>query len=297
MRHRWQRRDLLGAGAALVAGAWVSRPLYGRTSPDREAGGKMKLGLVSYNVAKDWDLDAVLKNCAAAGVQGFEARTTHAHGIEPSLSPERRKEIRKRFEDSGVALWGLGTTCEFHSPDPDVVKRNIETCGEFVRLAGDLGAKGVKVRPNGLRKDVPAEQTLEQIAEALKPCGDVGKEHGVEIWVEVHGSETQKPANMRSIMERCDHPNVGVCWNSNPGEAEDGSIARAFDQLQPWIMSVHINDLWGRYPYRELFRRLKETGYDRYTLCEVGAPIHPDSGATFLKCYRGLWEELQKAVA
>ena len=45
----------------------------------------MKLGLVSYNVARDWDLPTVLKNCAAAGIAGFEARTTHAHGIEPTV--------------------------------------------------------------------------------------------------------------------------------------------------------------------------------------------------------------------
>ena len=291
------RRELLGVGAAMLAGGWAGSSLPGGAAETAQSakGGRMKLGLVSYNVAKDWDLGAVLKNCKAARVEGFEARTTHAHGIEPSLSPEARKEVRRRFKESEVALWGLGTTCEFHSPDPEAVNRNIETCKTFIRLAHDLGAKGVKVRPNGLPKDVPPDQTLRQIAEALKPCGDFGGEQDVEVWVEVHGAETQKPANMRRIMELSDHPNVGVCWNSNPGEAEGGSIARSFETLRPWIRSVHINDLWGTYPYRELFRLLRASGYDRYTLCEVGAPIHPDSGATFLKCYRGLWEALQAA--
>ncbi|MBW3625429.1 MAG: sugar phosphate isomerase/epimerase [Armatimonadetes bacterium] len=312
MEKKYNRRDALAAGAMFVggiAGSWAASPAHsrekdrpkqsgqakqGQETPGKEGRTKMKLGLVSYNVAKDWDLPTVLKNCAAAGVEGFEARTTHAHGIEPSLSTERRKEIRRQFADAGVTLWGLGTTCEFHSPDPDVVKRNIETCKEFVRLAQDLGVKGVKVRPNGLRKDVPPETTLKQIADALRPCGDYGRERGVEIWVEVHGAETQKPANMHRIFELTDHPNVGACWNSNRTDIEDGGIGKAFDLLRPWILSVHINDLWGDYPYRDLFRRLNASGYDRYTLCEVGAPIAPDSGATFLKCYGGLWEALQR---
>jgi hypothetical protein len=34
-------------------------------------------------------------------------------------------------------------------------------------LAHDVGASGVKVRPNGLPKEVPVEKTLEQIGRAL----------------------------------------------------------------------------------------------------------------------------------
>ena len=52
----------------------------------------MKLGLISYNVAQDWDLPTVLKNCKAAGIEGFEARTGHKHGIEPTC---RRSAARK----------------------------------------------------------------------------------------------------------------------------------------------------------------------------------------------------------
>ena len=254
----------------------------------------MKLGLVSYNVAKDWDLPTLLKNCQAAGVEGFEARTTHAHGIEPSLPPARRREIRQQFADAGVALWGLGTVCEFHAADPAVVQKNTEDCKAWVALAQDLGVRGVKVRPNGLRKDVPAEKTLEQIAAALKTCGQSAADGGVEIWVEVHGAETQKPAKMRRIMDLCGHKSVGICWNSNRTDIENGSIKEAFDLLHTHLRSCHINDVWGDYPYRELFGRLRATGYDRFTLCEVGTPVHPDSGVPFLKCYRGLWKELQR---
>ena len=100
----------------------------------------MKLGLVTYNVARDWDVATILKNCKAAGIEGVEPRTTHAHGIEPSLAPERRREVRKQFEDAGVALWGLGSVCEFHSPDPEVVKK-LETEGMITPPAPTPGRK------------------------------------------------------------------------------------------------------------------------------------------------------------
>ena len=93
---------------------------------------------------------------------------------------------------------------------------------------------------------------------------------------------------MKAIMEHCGHPKVGVTWNSNATDLKDGSVAESFKLLRPWIFSCHINDLYkehtGAYPYRELFRLLRQTGYDRYTLCEVGkTPPTVAAGEEFLR--------------
>jgi sugar phosphate isomerase/epimerase len=152
----------------------------------------------------------------------------------------------------------------------------------------------VKVRPNGLPREAPEEKTLEQIGRALAAAGKAAADEGVEIWLEVHGGGTALPANCRKIMDICSHPSVGITWNSNGTDVEGGSVKAGFDLLRPFIRCVHINDLWGSYPYRELFRLLKATGYAGFCLCEVGATIRPEDGATFLKCYQGLWKELQR---
>ena len=46
----------------------------------------MKLGLVTYNMAKDWDIPTIINNCTETGFEGVELRTTHAHKVEVSLS-------------------------------------------------------------------------------------------------------------------------------------------------------------------------------------------------------------------
>ena len=283
------RRSFLGS-AALTAGASanaseISSPL------------KFKLGLVTYNLAAKWDLPTILRACQAANVAAVEFRTTHAHGVEPTLSANERRDVKKKCADAGVAIWGCGTTCEFHSPDPAVVKSNIESCKQFVRLAADLGGRGVKVRPNDLPKNVPAEKTLEQIGKALIECGRAADDAGVEIWVEVHGTGTQLPANMKSIMDHCGHKSVGLTWNSNATDIVNGSVKDSFELLKPWIKSCHINELYkdtsGKYPYRELFSLLRGIGYDRYTLCEVGrTPQTVEDGIEILKYYSALWREL-----
>jgi len=160
-----------------------------------------------------------------------------------------------------------------------------------VELAHDVGALGVKVRPNGIPDEVPESQTLNQIAEALRECGQHAQGYGVEIWLEVHGPKSNSPARVRKIMELADHPMVGVCWNSNPEDVEEGSVAKSFELLQPWLRNVHIRELWRKdYPWRELFDLLTQAGYRRYTLAEI--PVSSDA-VRLMRYYEALWNELK----
>jgi sugar phosphate isomerase/epimerase len=292
------RRELIMAGAsgaALTAMTPLTATADNAASPSiPRSARKMNVGLVTYNVAKSWDFDTLLHHCKEAGFPAVEFRTTHAHGVEPSIGADRRREIKEKCAAAGLLQTSLGTTCEFQMVDLAEVKRQIGICAEFVKLAADIGARGVKVRPNGLPKDVPVDKTLEQIGKALGECGKIGADHGVEIWMEVHGGGTQDPPNARKIMDQCGHPGVGVTWNSNPTDVVNGSVKPSFELLVKHIRCCHINDLWSAYPYRELFGLLNDSGYDRYTLCEVGATMQPEDGVTFLKCYKGLWTELSR---
>lgn len=288
------RRGFLASGAAMAASA-----RFGSASDAVvQDAAKFHLGTITYNIAATWDLPTLLQACKTTGYGYVELRTTHAHKVEPDLGPDQRRDVKKQMEDSGVKLWSFGTVCEFQAADPAVVKKNVEDCRAFCKLAADLGAKGVKVRPNGLPKGADLAKTLDQIGKALQDCGKAAAEHGVEIWVEVHGAITQNPPNMRTIMDACGHPSVGVCWNSNPTDVKDGSIKEAFDLLKKDIRSCHINELWSGYPYRELFAGLKSIGFDRVTLMEcAGVPEAagaktPEAAIRFMKYYKALWTEL-----
>ncbi len=287
------RRGFLAAAGGLAAAP--RRTPAAAAAPD---GPKFKLGTITYNIGASWDVPTLLQACKAAGFGYVELRTTHAHKVEPDLGADRRREVKRQFEEAGVRLWSFGTACEFQSPDPDVVKKNVDDCRAFCALAADLGAKGVKVRPNGLPKGADLGRTLDQIGKALRECGKAATDHGVEIWLEVHGAVTQDPPNIRTILDACAHPAVGACWNSNPTDVRDGSIREAFDLLKKDIRSCHINELWSGYPYRELFAGLTSIGFDRVTLMEcAGVPEAPNARAPeaairFMKYYRALWAEL-----
>ena len=251
----------------------------------------MKLGIVTYNIGKDWDLDTLIANCEGNGFDGVELRTTHAHGVEVELSAAERAAVRKRFDESKVEIVGLGSAFEYDAIDPEELKQHIKRTKEYIRLAHDLGVSGIKVRPNKIHVDegVEIETTLEQIGVSLAECGEFARDLGVQIRLEVHGRTTSDPVNIRKIMDYADHDNVFVCWNSNMTDLVDGSIDGNFASLQEYIRLVHITELWNEYPWSRLFELLRQSGYTGFCLAEI--PASADA-IRLMYYYRALWRAL-----
>ena len=249
----------------------------------------MRLGLVTYNLAKDWDLDTLIANCQQTGFAGVELRTTHAHKVETDLSPAQRAEVRKRFAGSPVELVGLGTVFEFDAVDPVELQRHVAGTKAYLQLAADLGASGVKVRPNQFHEDegVPRERTLEQIGSALRQCGGWAADLGVQLRLEVHGRVTCEPPHIRTMLDHADHPSVVACWNSNPQDLSGGSLEANFALLAGRIGLVHINELSNDYPWQQLFALLRRSGYTGYCLAEIAESAEP---LRLMRYYRALWQ-------
>lgn len=290
-----RRRFVWGTGlAALAAGLGRERTARGAEATGAVKASPMKLGLVTYNLAKDWDVGTILKHCEAARFDGVELRTTHAHGVEVGLTKAERAEVRRRFADSKVTLYGLGSAFDYHTPDAAKLRRDIEATKEYLVLAQDVGASGVKVRPNGLPKEVPVEKTLEQIGRALKELGEFAAGHGQMVRVEVHGSGTSLLPNMRRIMEVADHPNVGVCWNSNQTDLEGAGFDHNFDLVKDRIVEVHMRDLFlEEYPWRRLLTGLVGHGYQGYCLAEIPESADP---VRVMRYYRAMWLSYQGLI-
>ncbi|MGQ9591535.1 MAG: sugar phosphate isomerase/epimerase family protein [Planctomycetota bacterium] len=289
------RRGFLAAAAVGAFGSALG--VEGAPAPPpRRKHPALKLGLVTYNLARTWDLATIVKNCAEAKFEGVELRTGHAHGVEVSLGEEERKRVRALFCDSPVELASLGSAFEFHSADPAELRKNIDGAKEYARLARDVGAKGIKVRPNGLQtaRGIPEEATLRQIGESLAEVAEEAGKLGVEVRLEVHGSGTSRLANVRKILDCARHENVGVCWNSNASDLDDGGLEANFALVADRIRFVHLRDLYLEdYPWRRLFQLLEESGYRGYCSAEI-----PESGDPLrvMRYYRALFLAYQDAL-
>lgn len=293
-----RREFLKTAGLTLGTAGFSSSPTFAAetTQPPSfiSRPSKMKLGIVTYNIAKDWDVPTIIKHCAEAKFHGAELRTTHAHGVEVTLSKSQRDDVKKQFRDSPVELMGLGSAFDYHTPDPAKLRADVAATKEYIVLAHDVGAPGVKVRPNGLPSEVPKEKTLEQIGKSLRELGEFAAGHGVQIRLEVHGKETSLVPNARTIMDVADHKNVGVCWNSNPTDLDGQGFDHNFSLLKNKIFTVHMRDLYlDEYPFRKLLAALNDTGFTGYCLAEITESKDP---VRVLKYFRSLWLAYQNLL-
>ena len=286
------RREWMAVTAATVAGGLVAPDwLSGSVS----AVSRMKFGLVNYLWGQDWDIPTLIANCAASGLAGVELRTQHAHGVEPHLSKAERAEVRKRFEDSSIVLVGLGTNEEYDDPDPAVVKQRIETTKAYLQLSADVGGSGVKVKPNDFHEGVPREKTIEQIGKSLNEVGAFGADLGQEIRLEVHGKCAELPT-IKAIMDVADHPNVGVCWNSNDEDLLGAGLEHNFNLVKDRLAATtHVRELnIGSYPYADLIRLLAGVDYDGWVLLE--ARTKPEDRIAALIEQREVFERLVGAA-
>ena len=251
-------------------------------------------GLVTYLWGQHWDLDTLIANLEASGVLGVELRTTHRHGVEPSLSAPERLAVRKRFEKSHVTLVGLGSNEDFHHTDQKRVRRAIANSKRFLRLSADVGGTGVKVKPNGLPRGVKREKTIAQIGAALRELGDEAAILKQEIRVEAHGSGTQELPAMHAIMEAADHEHVRVCWNSNQEDLKGKGLESNFNLVRPYFgETVHVREFdIGPYPYKELMPLFTKTKYEGWILLE--ARKMPKQPIKALIAQRKLCEKLLK---
>jgi len=298
-RRDFFRTAALGAGSLSLVraespAAEPKTKAAAKPAPSFSKPAKMKLGTVTYNLAKDWDIETIIKNCAEAKFQGVELRTTHAHKVEVNLSKQERAEVKKRFADSPVELMSLGSAFDYHTPDPSKLRKDIEATKEYIVLAHDVGASGVKVRPNDLPPSVPVEKTLDQIGKSLRELGEFGAGYGQQIRVEVHGRGTAALPHIKTMMDIANHKLVGVCWNSNPTDLDGDGFDHNFNLVKHKIFTVHMRDLHLEdYPFRKLFAGLNESGFQGFCLAEI-----PDSKdpVRLMKYYRSLWLAYQNLL-
>ena len=263
------RREFIRS--AVLSGCVASAAISRKDIFANEPQAKMKLGLVTYLWGKDMKLAELLDTCEKSGIHGVELRTQHAHGVEPSLTPKERQEVKKQFADSPVELVGYGSNAQYHEADTSKLRENIESTKRFIELMHDCGGSGVKVKPNGFTKDVERQKTIEQIGTALNRVAEFGEDYGQQIRVEVHVKGTSELPVIRDIFKIADHPNATVCWNSNDVDLQGQGIEKNFAMVQDRFGdTVHVRELnLGKYPYPKLFQLLAAINYQGWILLEA----------------------------
>lgn len=300
MKNQFSRRKFLQTSAVSATAVMLPGSLLSSVNVQKQDNSialnknPLKIGLMTYSLGKDWNIETIIKNCTAAGFQSVELRTTHAHGVEVTLSAAERAAVKKRFKDSALETISLASAFEFHWADPVLLRKNIDGAKEFALLAHDVGATGFRVFPNAFPEGVAREKTMEQIGKSLAEVGAYANNLGIEVRVCVHGSGTNQVSVIKKIIDYSQSPYVFVNWNCDPSDPKGEGFEYNFNSVKDRIRGIHMHDLYTPgYPYRLFFKLLAESGYKGYCNAEVSESCEP---VEFMKYYKGLFLALQNAI-
>ncbi len=246
----------------------------------------LKLGLMTYRVGMKWDIDTIIKNLIEAKYEHVELRQTHAHGVEIQLSAAERAGVKKRFQDAGLAI-SLASGYRYNSSDSSVLKKNIDETKEYILLAHDVGALGIRVFGDNAKDDA----LLKQIGDSLAEVGEFAHQNGVQIRVCDDGPTL---AMIKKNIDASKSPYVYVNWNCPMSDMEGDGFEANFNTVKGRIGNVHLRDLYNEYPWRLFFSLLSKSGYTGY--CDAEIPAFEGDVIRALKYYRSLFLALQNAV-
>jgi len=234
----------------------------------------VKLALLTYNLARRWNLEKIIEVARASGFAGveFRAEAGHEHGVELERTTAERREIRDRIEDAYLEVACLGTGARFESPDPTQRQVQIDQTRRYVELAADVGCRRVRVFGNVIPPGVRRDDCIAYVGESLHALGEFAAPRGVDVLLEMHGQFNYWGFARRAV-ELADHPRVGIVYNCDNRDLVAGSAAATYSQVRTRIRHVHLHELTNGYPYPELFALLHADRYEGYLSSEVGTEL------------------------
>jgi len=238
----------------------------------------MKLSIMTYQIAKDWDLDTYLRVARQSGCVGVEFRVEMGfrHGVELERTAEERRAIKAKCAEAGIDIACIATGCRFHFPEPEKRAEQVALAKQYVQLAADLGCGRIRVFGNDLPPDVEKRRVVGFVGNSLRDIAEFSEPLGVDVLLEMHGDFNDwRTATVAA--EWANHPRVAIIYNCDQRDVVEGSVRECFEGIQHLLRHVHFHHLLADYPYKELLALLKGMDYQGYLSAELPASDDPET--------------------
>jgi sugar phosphate isomerase/epimerase len=244
------------------------------------------LGCPSYSV------DEVIGIATANGFRGVEIRfirgTVDIASL-PEFSPGGIGETRRKFEDAGIAVVGLGTSLRMVSLDPAERGKQMEAARVNTGIAAALGTKYLRVFGGPLPPEQDRERTLDAIATGLGAIGELSAASAVTSLLETHDDFSRSPTIL-DLYRRGMSETVEVLWDTLHTFRHGESGEETWSQLGPRVRLVHVKDAnvatpktfdfaltgEGKVPIGSFIDLLEAKGYDGFVNFEWEKGWHPE---------------------
>jgi len=196
-----------------------------------------------------------LARLADLGFREFELMVHPGHLWPAELSSEKRRALRDLLDRRGLQLTTLNLPnidINIASTTPEMRAYSLERLSETVRLAGELGARGVVVSPGKASPLFPAAPAVLQdyFFAALDRLCPLAKTSGTAIWVEnVPVAFEPAVAALMDMLARYGNGAVRIVYDIANAYFIGEDFAEGLQRCRERLALVHLSDT-GREVYR-----------------------------------------------
>jgi sugar phosphate isomerase/epimerase len=252
--------------------------------------------MISYGFSTlgcpNYSVDEVIGIAKANGFSGVEIRFIRGTvdiATLPEFSSGGIGETRRKFDDAGIAVIGVGTSLRMVSLDAAERSRQMDAAKINTDIAVALGARYLRVFGGPLPPAQDRERTLDAIATGLGAIGELSAKSGVTSLLETHDDFSRSPTIL-DLYRRGMSETVGVLWDTLHTYRHGESAEETWSQLGPRIRLVHVKDAnvataetfdfaltgEGTVPIRDFIDLLDAKGYDGFVNFEWEKGWHPE---------------------
>lgn len=221
-------------------------------------------------------------------------------------------KLKKDLEEIGLPIVMMTTYPDFTHPDPVQRERELLYLKGDVALCSELNIQYLRILAGQAHPEVPAEDAVNWVDEAFHEIDGYGRRFGVGLVLENHGKPgawdcvdfTYDPQNFLKICERIRDTGIRVNFDTGNITAHGEDPMDILPQVLDLVDTIHVTDMsvrgqftptvigTGKTPNREVFRYLKEKGFDKW-LCIEEASGNGLAGIRDAYHYvKKLWEEV-----
>ncbi len=243
-------------------------------------------GANTYSYMRSHGAAACLTRLATLGFREFEVMVHPGHLWPAELSSAQRAELRQLIETSGWTLTALNMPnidINVAAAAPGMRAYSLALLEDTVRLAGDLGARGVVIGPGKANPLFPADasELIGYFFTALDRLCPVAEQSGTALWLEnMPFAFLPRIAECIDALDRYGNDAIRAVYDIANAWFIGEDFAAGLKVCRTRLALVHLSDTGrqayrhdpvgiGSVPFAEVPRALAAVGYTALPMLEI----------------------------
>ncbi len=262
---------------ALAAAGLGSLDSSGAQRPIKRVGGpQVKISLNAYSFNRPLSdgtmtLDELLEFSAEVGFKAVDLTGYYFPNYPAPPDDEYLYHIKRKAYLLGLDISGTGVRTDFTRTDPQKLKADLDLVATWSEVACKLGAPSLRIFAGAEVND--REKVVSQVAQSIRQCTLLGREHGVMMVLQNHFEFIKTPDQLFQILSLVDsewlavHLDVGSFRSGDPY----AEIARVAPYAATWQIkeSVYFENRENRIDLEKIATILRGAEFRGYVLVET----------------------------